>query len=58
MISTLLIDMYAKGGALEETSSTVAAGNTLSEAYCNNYQGEEEEAFHLFIALLNCSMNV
>ena len=59
MVSTLLIDMYGKSGDLEEISSTfedmcemnVVSWNTLREAYCSNYQGEEEEAFHLFIEL-------
>ena len=59
MVSTLLIDMYGKGGVLEEIPSTfedmcemiVVSWNTLREAYCSNYQGEEEEAFHLFIEL-------
>ena len=59
MVSTLLIDMYGKCGALEEAPSTfedmcemtVVSWNTLSEAYCSNNQGEEEEAFHLFIEL-------
>ena len=58
MVSTLLIDMYGKSGDLEEISSTfedmgemtVVSWNTLREAYCSNYQGEEEEAFHFFIA--------
>ena len=59
MVNTLLIDMYGKGGALEETPSTfedmcemiVVSWNTLSEAYSSNKQGEEEEALHLFIEL-------
>ena len=59
MVHTLLINMYGKGGALEETSSTfedmcemtVVSWNTLSEAYCSNNEGEEEEAFNLFIEL-------
>ena len=61
MVNTLLIGMYGKGGALEETPSTfedmcdmtVVSWNTLSEAYCSNYQGEGEEAFH---RLLNCNI--
>ena len=59
MVSTLLIDMYGKGGALEETPSTfedmcemiVVSWNTLSESCSNNKQGEKEESFHLFIEL-------
>ena len=59
MVSTLLIDMYGKCGALEEAPSTfedmcemtVVSWNTLSEAYNNNKQGEEEEALHLFVEL-------
>ena len=55
---SLLINMYGKSGDLEEISSTfedmgemtVVSWNTLREAYCSNYQGEEEEAFHLFNA--------
>ena len=59
MVGTLLVDMYGKCGALEEAPSTfedmcemiVVSLITLSEAYSNNKQGEEEEALHLFVEL-------
>ena len=59
MVGTLPVDVYGKCGALEEAPSTfedmcemiVVSWNTLSEAYSNKKQGEEEEALHLFIKL-------